>query len=163
MKKILYSTFITILTLFIFPSTSYASNWTWFYSTDTVCCYIDDDSISIYKDTLLGNIASSWVKKVYNSEGVQEEIADRNKFNFPTNGYEYLDKSVSRVEFYTKNSNKYMRILGSTYYDVNGDILDSWYNQHSDWFLVVPDTIGYRMCQSTYDLLNAKYQTRKEK
>lgn len=140
---------LVLLMFMIIGSTCFASNrYMWLTSSDTVTYSFDTYTFQVTKDNSYFYF-HVWEKKDFIEQGVQNEIARREKYHLSTEGWENLSYSltdktyaISRYPGSKRLSNKFSRII---FYDSNGVVLDD-IAITPRWKSVVPGTIGETIC-----------------
>lgn len=152
MKRI---SILTLVLMILLSCTAFAENWKWVTSTDTMSYYMGFDTIHQQRQSFAPPITSMWLKTVYTPESLSALIADCEKNNRPTEGYENLVSSIAKLEFYRENENYFYRIISLTFYNIDGNPINSMYGDQS-WENVLPGTVIENICKNSMNILIGK-------
>lgn len=140
---------LVLLVYMIIGSICFASDrYMWLTSSDTITYSFDTYTFQVTKDDswLYFHV---WEKKNYNEQGVQNEIARREKYHLSTEGWENLSYSltdktyaISEEPGSKRMSMKFSRII---FYDNTGDILYD-ISVTPRWKNIIPSSIGETIC-----------------
>lgn len=131
MQKFLNITFFILILLLFASTNTYASDrYKWIYSDDNTGYFFDVKTIK-YATDYNGNPDVTkidvWIKTIYTESGKQQVINQRSNYGLTTNGFDQLSYALTHYVF---QNNKRM-FLEYYYYDFDGNILESYYNQQA--------------------------------
>lgn len=135
MKKILILTF----SLLMLCATSFADNWQWVKSTDTLTISVNKEQI--YKNN---NVYTGWAQMI------AAEYA-RKTYNGQT-----IAKAIIKCSFTTISTGDMINILAQRCYDERGNLIYSD-NTSNGWEPITPGTGGDAMYQKIRELYDSKH------
>lgn len=125
---------LTLLLGGLFVQQGYcADRYYWLGSNDTETASLDTQTFRTHKGSNLIYF-DSWIQFQYNEAGVQEVISDRKRAGLPIAGYEKLSKSLYHNIYSLSQSRKMYKIIQYIYYDINGNVLESYTYPSSESF-----------------------------
>lgn len=140
---------LVLVVFIVIGSTCFASErYMWLTSSDTITYSFDTYTLQVIKDDswLYFHV---WEKKNYNEQGVQNEIARREKYHLSTEGWENLSYSLTDKTYAIlkepgskRMSMKFSRVI---FYDNTGAILND-IPVTPRWKNIVPSSIGETIC-----------------
>ena len=144
MKKIFLLSMLFMI--FILPANvNAASNWIWVGSDDYETIWIDNNSIG--RDN---NGFFAYFKETYSDAGRNRIIESRRSSGLSVSGFYNLSERVSFIYFKSSGKIKYFTIMGSAFYDKNGNVLDSYSLNYFNWDRVIPDTYAEAKYEAAY-------------
>lgn len=131
LNRIMLSFILGFIILSFHANSEAAERFKWITSTDTYSIYYDTQTIRRGSD--------AWIKESYTEEGAREYVDSLRKSGVRC-GEEY-NKLKHIFTYYEINSSRQMRVITFTYYDENGNVIES-IQGNRQWRNIIPDTIG---------------------